>query len=265
MYLRDGATHLLIDPCFTRPKLLSLARRIAPDQITIRRCLERANITRLDAVLLSHTHYDHALDAVLTARETGALLVGTPSAARLAGGGGLPVESCLRVEEDRAFNFGAFRITFIQHKHLSLGGGGWLASGAIEKPLVPPAHAWTYREGGVYAIHCPHSGGRLLVVGSAGMVDFRKLKNLPAGSVCLGIGGLAFKMPAYRRNYFRGVVKSCGAQQVYLTHWDIFWRSLEREPVYLPLHRFVVRQFEGLAERQGKRLQCLQPWQETNI
>src|SRR5690606_26082605 len=91
--LRAGDDALMIDPFFTRPRgLWPMLRNaaIAPDEALIRRWLAQAQVEHLHAVLVSHSHYDHAMDAGVVARLTGAQLVGSASTANIGRGAGLP-------------------------------------------------------------------------------------------------------------------------------------------------------------------------------
>lgn len=91
--LDDGQSALMVDPFFTRPPgLLNLLlnREIAPDETRIAEGLTAAGVRRLEAVLVSHTHFDHAMDAGVVARLTGAPLLGSPSTANVGRGAGLP-------------------------------------------------------------------------------------------------------------------------------------------------------------------------------
>jgi L-ascorbate metabolism protein UlaG (beta-lactamase superfamily) len=120
LLIEDGETHLLTDGFFTRPALLRvLLGKIKPRSETIAAGLSRAGITRLDAVLVGHSHYDHAMDSPEVARRTGAVVVGSQSTANIARGWGLP-ESQIRVQPGQALLLGAFRVTFIPSPRLPL-------------------------------------------------------------------------------------------------------------------------------------------------
>src|SRR5580704_16323827 len=79
---------VLIDPYLTRA---SLARCVLaplhPDEVAIARHAPRA-----DAIILGHTHFDHALDAPEIARRTGARVFGSRSAAALCRAQGVPAD-----------------------------------------------------------------------------------------------------------------------------------------------------------------------------
>lgn len=65
----DGSSSVLVDGFFSRPSLpRMLASRIRPSRSRIEEALARLDIDRLDAVLVSHSHVDHALHASVVSR-----------------------------------------------------------------------------------------------------------------------------------------------------------------------------------------------------
>ncbi len=74
----DGSTAILLDGFFTRPNSRQLfLEKISPDKTIIKNSLQRAGIDKLAAVIVNHSHYDHAMDAPEVAAQTGAVLVGS--------------------------------------------------------------------------------------------------------------------------------------------------------------------------------------------
>ncbi|WP_237737190.1 MBL fold metallo-hydrolase [Rhodococcus sp. 21391] len=62
--LSDGETSLMTDGFFSRPPLLrSVLRPLRPDGAAVDRALTRTRTDRLAAVLVAHSHYDHAMDS----------------------------------------------------------------------------------------------------------------------------------------------------------------------------------------------------------
>ena len=64
----DGETKLLVDGFFSRPNALRVARgRVQPDPAIIAEQLALGGVGRVTALLVGHSHYDHALDAPIVA------------------------------------------------------------------------------------------------------------------------------------------------------------------------------------------------------
>jgi L-ascorbate metabolism protein UlaG (beta-lactamase superfamily) len=230
LLLSDGAHAIFIDPFFTRPPgLIGLLRNapIAPDEARIAAWLQRAGVTRLDAVLTSHSHFDHAMDAGVVARLTGAQLVGSASTANIGRGAGLPESRLQVVSSGDEVALGPFRVTFVQGVHAGATGGR--PTGDITAPLAPPAGYLDYRQGGTYSILVEHPQGRVLHHGSAGYVP-GVLKLRRADVAFLGIALLP-DLPTYLAE----VVDAVGARRVVPVHWDDFTRPLEQPLLPMPL------------------------------
>src|SRR3977135_549770 len=88
---------LLVDPYFSRVSLFraALNLRIAPDRDLIERWLPARKI---DAVLVTHGHVDHLLDAPDVAILTGAKLIASSTSTHLARSAGLPPERSILVK-----------------------------------------------------------------------------------------------------------------------------------------------------------------------
>ena len=219
--LRDEETAVLIDGFFTRPSSLSIAfGKIEPDLDAIGVALERADIDSLDVVIPVHSHYDHAMDSPEVARRTGALLLGSESSANIGRGWGLD-ESQIRVAEtDVAYDVGLFRVTMLESRHFVFPDLSLPEDSEIREPLIPPAKAMDYREGGAYSVLIEHpESGRWLVQGSAGFLP-GALDNLDVDVVFLGVGGLASQTPEYQQNYWKEVVLATSPEVVVPIHFD---------------------------------------------
>lgn len=79
-----------------------------------------------------------------------------------------------------------------------------------------------------------HSSGRTaLVQGSAGYVP-GALDGHRTDVAYLGIGQLGVQSEDYLRTYWAETVEAVGAREVVLTHWDDFFRPLDRPLQALP-------------------------------
>ncbi len=272
LLIRDGETSLMTDGFFSRPGLwpvLSCAP-IAPDPEKIAAGLAIADVDRLAAVLVVHSHFDHAMDAPEVARRTGALVVGSASTANVARGVGLPEDRIRVVESGRPMTFGAFTVTFVTSRHFPLPPPGAATLGReIEEPLVPPAPALAYLEGGSYSIFVAHPEGTALVQGSAGFVE-GALEGYGADVVLLGVGALGTVDRDYFDAYWRNVVGAVGARRVLPIHYDDFTLPLDRSLAPMPrLLDGFDRTLDFLVERAGSdsrvTLRALPPFEPVAL
>ncbi len=247
--LRVDGHAVFIDPFFSRPggalKLLA-NRPIEPDVALIRRWLRRAGVERLDAVLVSHSHYDHAMDAGVVADLTGALVLGSSSTLNIARGAGVPEARLQLAEPQESWTFGPLRVRFIESRHAGASGGR--PTGEISAPLRTPARVQDYRLGGTYSIVVEHPDGTLVHHGSAGFVP-GALRAVAADVVFLGVA-LIDDLDAYLAE----TVYASGADTVYPVHWDDFTRPLDRPLTPLPFAVRLDRFFAALRQHPELRV-----------
>ncbi|MEK6806249.1 MAG: MBL fold metallo-hydrolase [Pseudomonadota bacterium] len=223
--LSDGEESVLVDPFFSRPegwlKMLT-NQKVAPDPEKIGRWLKDAKLNRLQAVLVSHSHHDHAMDSGVIAAATRASLVGSESTAYI-GRGARVGEYLIRVPIlGKPIPLGHYTITFFESRHAGATGGA--PTGNITEPLITPARYLDYKQGGTYSILVEHALGKVLFHGSSGYAP-DMLKGQKADVTFLGIALLGELEP-----YLKETVDAVGATRVIPTHWDDFTRSLD-EPL----------------------------------
>ncbi|KRE99336.1 MBL fold metallo-hydrolase [Nocardioides sp. Soil777] len=267
--LDDGHTAVMTDGYFSRPGLLRvLARPLAPDHPRIDGALRRLGFgpgaRSLAAVAPVHTHFDHALDSAEVAGRTGAVLVGGESTANVGRGGGLGPDSISLVVPGEPRTFGGFTLTHVVSSHCPPD----RFPGDVTEPVVPPARAATYRCGEAWSILVEHSSGRTaLLQGSAGYVE-GALLGRHADVAYLGVGQLGVMPEDYIRTYWAETVEAVGARRVVLTHWDDFFRGLDRPLRALPfagddLH-VTMRVLTALATEQGVHLHLPTVWRRED-
>ncbi len=248
LFLQAGDTRLMIDPHFTRLPKRALLGKISADAGRIHKQLTSLGVMHLDAVLLTHTHYDHALDAFETAMQTHARLYGSASAVVLAQGAGLPEACTHQISHGEMIRIGEIEIEFSATTHLAFPVplNSWLHLDENSTALRPPVHFWNYKTGDVYSMLLQYAGLRFYVMGSAGFCVDRQ-KQINADVAFLSIGGLGLQKKAYLQEWFDENVLRVGVQKIYLTHWDDFSRSLTPEPVRQPGVRKTLQRIERIA------------------
>lgn len=249
--IRHGDDALMIDPFFSRPTgywPLIRNARIAPDEARIAQWLQRIGVRRLHGVLVSHSHHDHAMDAGVVARDTGAALVGSASSLQIGRGAGLPDALLHDASDGATLSLGPFAVRFIESRHAGATGGA--PSGDIEAPLTPPARYLDYRQGGTFSILVEHPLGAVLHHGSAGFVP-GALRGVRADTVLLGAA-----LVGDAETYLREVVDPLAAREVVLTHWDDFTRPLDAPLRPMPGVVNLAPLLEALARRSGLRVRA---------
>jgi len=263
LVVTDGKTTLLVDPYFTRPgKGKLLAGKVAPDAAKVRAALAEAGVKQADAVLITHAHVDHVLDAAEAARQTGATVYGSATAVLTARGHGLaPGKTRMAMQKER-FSFGDFMVTFLPARHLPLPFPLSLVIGRgsrITRPFSPPARALSYKEGQSFHLLVDHPHGSFLNQGTAGLSP-ASTGNVSARVLLLGIGGLAARPRAYRKEWYEKSVCSTGAQRVWLTHWDDFSAPLSRPPRFMTGCDKVARELKDGDRARRVDLMPLKTW-----
>jgi L-ascorbate metabolism protein UlaG (beta-lactamase superfamily) len=109
-------TVVLLDAYYSRPQLG--AEGSLPQGLThLERILAAASITEVDAIMVGHSHYDHAVDAGTAALATGAQVYGSPTTCRITAAQGLPADRCTVVRDGDAVEIGSATVSvhFVIH------------------------------------------------------------------------------------------------------------------------------------------------------
>lgn len=276
LVITDEETTLIVDGFFTRPNAFRmLLGRIAPNPAAIDAGLSRTGATRADAVLVAHSHFDHALDSAIVAERTGALLVGSSSTLQIGRGAGLPASQLVAVEVGKEMNFGRFTVTMLLSEHAP----GAHFPGTIDRPLAPPARSRDYRMAECYAILIAHratpaepglapADTTALINASAG---FRPgmLTGRTANTAFLGIGTLGKRDAAFINRYWRETVQAVGASVVVPIHWDDFTKPATTSLVPMPrLADDLDRSLRFLRERaaeEGVQVRLPRVWEPADF
>lgn len=212
-------TVVWIDPYVTRLSKRDLAlRRVVPSSPEdVDRWIDRA-----DAVLVGHTHFDHALDVPTIARRWGCQVYGSASLQNLMGLHGLADYATVVVPK-RTYAVGPFTFHFVPsvHSKLQLGLGipyaGELTCDHVDE-LIPQA----YRCGQVWGIAIEVAGMRFYHQGSADLLEHEVIDRGVDVFLC-GISGRRFTP-----RYVERAVRALDPKMIVASHFDDFFLPLGR-------------------------------------
>jgi L-ascorbate metabolism protein UlaG (beta-lactamase superfamily) len=208
---------LLVDPYLTRLPLGDLLRRRATgaDEAAIARWAPRA-----DAILVGHTHFDHALDAPAIARRTGARVYGSASLGRLMRLHGLAAQA-VEVTPYTPYELGPFVVTFVPSAHSALAAGLWVPSdGELSCEHLDELTPQAYRCGQVWGLHIAVAGVTFYHQGSANLVD-DAIRHRGVDYFLCGIAGRRFT-----DRYLPRILRALEPRVVVPMHYDDFFTPL---------------------------------------
>ncbi|BBZ41850.1 MBL fold metallo-hydrolase [Mycobacterium conspicuum] len=232
LLIDDGSSALMTDGFFSRPGLARVAAgKLQPSAARVDGCLARAKVSRLEAVIPVHTHFDHVMDSALVADRTGARLVGGESAANVGRGHGLLADRVVVAVPGEPIRLGPFDVTLIESRHCPPD----RFPGVIDAPVKPPVKVSAYRCGEAWStlVHHRPSDRRLLIQGSAGY-KAGALTGQAADTVYLSVGQLGLHPRSYLVDYWTETVRAVGARRAIPIHWDDFFRPLSKPLRALP-------------------------------
>jgi L-ascorbate metabolism protein UlaG (beta-lactamase superfamily) len=237
--------------------------KIEPNEASIDSALEK--VPNLAAVLVAHSHYDHAMDSAVVAQRKKAVLFGTNSTANIGHGyTKLPSEQIQIPKHGEIRHFGRFSVQFLESPHSP----DFYYPGEIAQPLKSPALVGDYREGRNYSFLLRHEWGTILIHPSANYSPCL-YKDVKADVVFLSIGLLGKQSEAFRREYWQQVVRATGAKLVIPIHWDDLTRPLDKPLLPMP---YLVDDFNaamefvlGMAKADGIHVRLMPLFEPINV
>jgi L-ascorbate metabolism protein UlaG (beta-lactamase superfamily) len=227
--IRHAGHTVLLDPYVTRASLREcIFGKLSPNLDLIARYTPEA-----DAIVVGHTHFDHALDVPAIAQTTGARVFGSRSCTTLCRASDVPVPQVVDVESELAFGsvvheVGPFRLEFYPSAHSPLLAGRVPFPGEISDCESVPLRAHRYACGAVFAVRVVVAGRSFLHLGSAEIAETR-LRRAEGSRLLLCTAGWQSSARFAER-----VMRAVSPSAVILSHWDNFFTPLDQPAQALP-------------------------------
>lgn len=216
----EGYT-LLIDPYASRPGLRQVlsSHYLRPNPTNIEAAISNAN-----AILVGHTHFDHALDVPGLVKMFDCCALGSESLSRLLSLHQLQHRAIV-VDCKKTYHLGPFEVTFVQslHSKLLL---GWKVpnEGEICCEHLDCLSSGQYKCGQVFGIHIKVAGVTFYHQGSANLID----DNIPFRNIDYFLCGISGR--GFTKNYTGRILKKLSPGIVIPHHFDNFFTDIN-EPV----------------------------------
>ena len=255
----DGRDQILFDAHFTRPSLpRCIFGSASSDTHLIDEKLRLHRIDRLRAVFVSHSHYDHVMDAPYTVVRTGAMIYGSGSALNVARGGGVPEARLKPFVGNETYEVGNYRIRVIPSVHSKPTIFNNDLGQTIDAPLRQPARLRSYKEGGSFDFYVEAGGRRFMIRPSFNYIE-RQMEGYQADVLFLGVAGLQKADADMERRFFEETIGRLKPKLVIPLHWDNFFQPLTKPIVGMP--RFIEKTevvFFKLARYcEARQIDCL--------
>jgi L-ascorbate metabolism protein UlaG (beta-lactamase superfamily) len=249
--LESGGTKLAVDPYFTRWGLFDVAldRRQGPSEESLR--WARARLPRhVDAILVTHGHFDHLLDVPPLSRALGARIIASRTSTFLARAAG--AERAMPARAGMRFTVGSAKIRVLQASHDCVLGRVPFPGTRAEVPAAPERPSdWVCGEPLAFLIEF---GGQKIYIDSGGTPAVLPPEQL--GPIDLAILGVA--LPDSRAR-LPAALERLRPRFVLPSHQDHFFRPVQDGFIFGPLTDFAeVRRLTA-----GQRLILLDyfhPW-----
>ncbi len=222
IYLTDGKDSILIDPYVSRHGMFSVisGRPLASDPFLINKWTQALNIKNVRMIIVSHSHFDHVLDAPFFCMNTGAVLAGSQSTSWIGKSAGLNENNIMTVKHGDRQTAGNFKIRFIESAHGPALFGRIPYQGDITSNIKIPSPASSYRVGKIFSMEIKYKNRIIIHHGSAGFIP-GMYKDIHADILLLGIAGRG-----NTKKYLEETAIALTPEIIIPLHYDNFFAEL---------------------------------------
>lgn len=235
--IKDNKTVLLIDPFISRTEYKSEDVHYT-DTASVKKI-----VTRVDYILVHHSHYDHLADVPYIAKTTGAKVIGHETTCAILQAYGIPKEQLYPVKGGEDYLFDEFSVRVIPSIHSALDDRHYMDSRTYEyrsrpeaNSLKPPLQVSEFIEGGSVMFLIRFANHEILTMGSMNFVE-RELEGLKPDILLAGLNRSQLQLYKYNERLLRVTQYP---KYIMPTHWDNF-----RLPYDKPQPETNVKQLEA--------------------
>ena len=225
----DGKDQVLFDCHVTRPSLLTcVSGSLSTDTTVADKVISQFGFDRLRAIFISHSHYDHVLDACYFANQCSADIYGSESVLNVTRGGKVPEQRLHSFNGKDVFHVGAYQVTILPSIHSKAHWYNDDLGKTIDQPLTQPAKKKDFKEGGSFDFLVSHHNKTYLIRPSYNYLE-GQLDTIRADVLFLGIGGLSKDTDERKKKFFYETIGKVHPHTVIPVHWDNFFSPLYGE------------------------------------
>ena len=211
--ITDGKQVVLVDPFLTQfARWVPGAKPEGPDPDGLYppdTALINRHVKKADYILITHGHPDHALDAGVIAKQTGAVVIGHETAANLARAYAVPEQQLITVMGGEDYDFDTFSVRVIPNIHSALEdkryfNNGRGIAGKAPRGLVGPLKRRDYQEGGSLAYLLRMAGHEVLIMGSMNFIE-REMEGLRPDIALVGANSQRLEIYDYTGRLLRAL------------------------------------------------------------
>ena len=225
--ITDGEITVLVDPYISRFKL-GTGPGISPDDK--RSTVQRSDIvvsdttsidsliTKVDFILVHHSHFDHLADVPYIAKKTGAKVIGTETTCNILKAYGIPNEQLYPVKGGEDYQFDNFSVKVIPSIHSALNEKHYIDNRVYSELPEAPLKVSEFIEGGSLMFLARFNRHSILTMGSMNFVE-RELLGVHPDILLAGVNRSQLGLYKYNErllsitNYPKVIIP---------THWDNF-------------------------------------------
>lgn len=214
----------------------------------------------VDAILVTHTHWDHFADVPHIAKTRGGTVYTTLSGYHLGRAMGLPAAQLAVVKGGEELNIGDAVIRVVGSLHSRSGNGGVLFPGVRTQVPEPPSTIADLPEGDTlsFLIRRPQGGSGVLLLGASDYDD-QALRGLDVDTVALPVPSNAITA-----DYVGRLLRVLNLPRtVVLVHWDNFESPLRNPPPTDDQTRVRLHALTAEIKRVSPRTRVLEPMYAT--